>query len=81
MLLVCWVALRTRALPSSLAWFGAVVGSLGLVSTVPILHDAVYAFGLLQIVWFTWLGVTLLGKPRTSEEKQTRRFSAAETPA
>lgn len=36
------------------------VGALGLISVVPPLHDAAYAFGLLQIVWFAWLGVMLV---------------------
>jgi hypothetical protein len=59
-LLVSWVALRGSALPKVLGWLGVVVGGAGLVSVVPPLHDAAYAFGLLQIVWFVWLGVVLM---------------------
>jgi hypothetical protein len=33
---------------------------VGLTSVVPPLHDAAVAFGLLQIVWFAWRGVSLL---------------------
>ena len=62
MLLVCWTALRARALPTRLAWFGAVIGLVGLASTVPALHEASYVFGLLQIVWFAWLGTALLAR-------------------
>jgi threonine/homoserine/homoserine lactone efflux protein len=37
-----------------------VIGVVGLVSIVPPLHEAAYAFGLLQIVWFIWVGISLL---------------------
>ncbi len=60
MLVLSWTAFRARALPSALGWFGAVTGLVGLISTVPALHDAAYGFGLLQIVWFAWLGTVLL---------------------
>jgi hypothetical protein len=60
MLLVCWTALQGRAVPKTLCWFGAVVGLVGLVSTVPGLNELALVFGMLQIVWFAWLGVALL---------------------
>jgi hypothetical protein len=59
-LLVSWVALRSGALPKALGWLGAIIGVAGLVSIVPPLHDAGYAFGLLQIAWFVWVGVALM---------------------
>lgn len=64
-LLVSVVALRSGALPRALGWFGVVIGSAGLVSVVPPLHDAAILFGLALIVWFGWLGLTLL-RPRTA---------------
>jgi hypothetical protein len=68
MLLVAWTALRAKALPKALVWLGAANGLLGLASTIPALHDAALAFGMLQIVWFAWLGITLLApKARTRE--------------
>lgn len=66
-LLVSGIALRTRALPKALAWLGAVVGIAGLASAVPVLNDAVMAFGLLQIVWLAWLGIVLVKKPACAE--------------
>ncbi|RYV52829.1 DUF4386 family protein [Pengzhenrongella frigida] len=60
LLVVSWTALRGRALPTTLVWFGAATGLIGLVSTVPALHEASYAFGLLQIIWFAWLATVLL---------------------
>ena len=59
-LLVSVVALKSGALPKLLGWFGIAVGVVGLTSVVPPLHDAAIGFGLLQIVWFVWVGVTLL---------------------
>jgi hypothetical protein len=65
MLIVCWIALRGRVLPRPLAWFGVATGVIGLASTVPALFGGAIAFGLLQIVWFAWLGISLL-VPKTA---------------
>ena len=51
----------TRAgAPRALAWLGTAIGVAGLASVAPPLHEVSIAFGLLQIVWFGWLGVVLL---------------------
>lgn len=74
MLLVSWTALRAKALPKALIWLGAANGLLGLASTIPALHDAALAFGMLQILWFAWLGIALLApKARTSEAVNSRQ--------
>ena len=77
-LLVSWVALRSGALSKALGWLGIAVGTLGLVSIVPPLHEAAYAFGLLQIVWFVWLGVTMTRKPAAAEAGRVASASAVE---
>lgn len=59
-LLLSVVALRSGALPKALGWLGVLIGGAGLASVVPPAHDAAYLFGLLQIAWFVWMGVTLL---------------------
>jgi hypothetical protein len=59
-LLVSLVALRGHQLPTWLTWLGLVVGTAGIVSTVPGLAGVAVGFGLLVIVWFAGLGVTLL---------------------
>ena len=59
-LLVSVAALRTRGLPKVLNWLGVVIGSAGVLSVVPVLKDLGYVFGLLQIVWFAWLGIVML---------------------
>jgi hypothetical protein len=66
-LLVSLAALRTKKLPRTLNWLGMLVGAAGIVSVVPALGDAGYVFGLLQIVWFVWLGVVLLSARRRVE--------------
>jgi hypothetical protein len=59
-LLVSIVGLQSRSLPRSLGWLGLVVGLAGLLSIVPTLSATAYAFGLLMIVWFVWLGIAML---------------------
>ena len=59
-LLVSVAALRGAALPKALNWVGVAVGGAGVASVVPPLADLAYVFGLLQIVWFVWLGIVLL---------------------
>ncbi len=77
-LLVSWVALRSGALSKVLGWLGIAVGTMGLISIVPPLHEAAYAFGLLQIVWFVWLGVTMARKPVAAEAGWIPSASAVE---
>ncbi|MGA8046919.1 MAG: hypothetical protein WCA30_11710 [Dermatophilaceae bacterium] len=65
-LLVSIAALHTGALPKALNWLGILIGVAGIASVIPMLLDARYVFGLLQILWFLWLGLTLL-RTRTME--------------
>jgi Domain of unknown function (DUF4386) len=59
-LLMSVAVLRTGGLPKVLGWFGAAVGAAGVLSVVPVLKDLGLGFGLLQIVWFVWLGIVML---------------------
>lgn len=59
-LLVSAAALRTGGLPNVLNWLGLAIGTAGILSVVPALKDLRYGFGLLQIVWFAWLGMVML---------------------
>jgi hypothetical protein len=59
-LLVSVAALRTGGLPKALSWLGVAIGAAGVLSVVPLLQDLKYGFGLLQIVWFVWLGIVML---------------------
>jgi len=58
-LLVSCAALRTQRLPKLLNWLGLGIGAAGVLSVVPVLKDAAYIFGLLQIVWLVWLGIVM----------------------
>jgi hypothetical protein len=59
-LLVSVAALRTGRLPKLLSWLGVAIGAAGMLSVMPVLQDLKYGFGLLQIVWLVWLGISML---------------------
>jgi hypothetical protein len=61
MLLVSMAALKTGGLPKALNALGLAVAAVGIASVIPVLKDLAAAFGLGQILWFSWLGVVLLG--------------------
>lgn len=67
-LLVTVAGLRDHGLPRWLGWLGMAVAVTGIASVITPLHDAAIAFGLLQIVWFAWLGITLLRSAQPSEQ-------------
>jgi len=67
-LLVSIAGLRVGAFSRASGWFGVVVGAIGLASMVPPLADAAILFGLVQIGWFAWLGVTMLRPTERSEQ-------------
>ena len=59
-LLLSGEALRTKVLPRALNWLGVGIGAAGILSVVPALSGLEVAFGLLQIVWFFWLGIVMV---------------------
>lgn len=59
-LLVSLAGLSSRRLPRALNWLGLTTGIVGLASNIPPLRESAAVFGLLQIVWFVWLGIVLL---------------------
>jgi hypothetical protein len=72
-LLVSVAALRTGGLPKGLNWLGVAIGTAGVASVVPGLRESGYGFGLLQIVWFVWLGIVMLrATSRPVEVRQGR---------
>jgi hypothetical protein len=73
-LLVSVAALRTGILPKALNWLGILIGIAGIASIIPPLLDAIYVFGMLEIVWLIWLGVVML-RTRASEESQRQSVS------
>ncbi len=63
-LLVSWAALKSGKLPKVLNILGLLVGVVGIVSLAPMLNSLAMVFGVLQIVWFIWLGIILLSQPK-----------------
>jgi len=60
-LLVSLAALRAGQLPRGLNILGLVVGTVGIISLVPMLTGTLGpVFGLGQIIWFIWMGTALL---------------------
>ena len=67
MLLISWVAVQAGGFPKALNYLGIVVGAAGILSALPGLGDVGLIFGLVQIVWFIWLGIVLLrNSPRAT---------------
>jgi hypothetical protein len=60
MLLISWVALRAGIFPRALNYLGVAIGVAGILSALPGLGEVGMIFGLLQIVWFIWLGIVML---------------------
>jgi len=59
-LLVSLAALRAGGLPKGLNILGLLVGAVGIITIIPTLNALTGVFGLGQIIWFVWLGITLL---------------------
>jgi hypothetical protein len=73
-LLVSLAALRTAGLPKALNWLGILTGTAGIASVIPVLLNARLVFGMLQIVWFIWVGIAMF-RTRASEESQRQSVS------
>jgi hypothetical protein len=78
-LLVSVAALRTGALSRALNWLGLAVGAAGVLSVVPALQDLKYGFGLMQIAWFVWLGVTMLRTRARAAGPATEQLASLQT--
>ena len=62
MLIISADFLKSNQLSKSINWLGIIVGLAGIISMVPGLSDAGAVFGLLQIVWFIWLGILIIAR-------------------
>jgi hypothetical protein len=57
-------ALRAGELPKALNYLGLEISAAGIITVVPALGELGAVFGLLQIVWFAWMGIVMLrGRP------------------
>ncbi len=59
-ILVSKAAMDTNKLPGSLNILGIIVGTAGILTTIPPLEMLGAIFGLGLIVWFIWIGIVLL---------------------
>lgn len=57
-LLVSIAGIRGGLLSKGLNYFGLVIGVIGIVSTLPGLEDLSGAFGITQMLWFIWVGIS-----------------------
>lgn len=65
-------AMRHGGLPRPFSLLGWIVGVAGIVTVVPALGEiGGMVFGLIQIVWFAWLGIVLLRQPSPAPPEAT----------
>ena len=63
-LLLSVAGLRNGHFSRPFSLFGFIVGAAGLLSVIPALSEiSASIFGLTQIVWFAWLGISMLRRP------------------
>jgi hypothetical protein len=69
-LLVSWAALAARQFPKALNWLGLLIGVVGILTVIPPLGELASVFGVLLIVWFTWLGIILIRRDPATRPAQ-----------
>jgi hypothetical protein len=65
MLLISWTALQAREYPKGLNVLGIAIGVVGFISVLPGLNDLGSLFGMLQLIWFIWVGIVMLRQKTT----------------
>jgi hypothetical protein len=61
-LLISLAALKGASSSKALSYLGVLVGAIGIFSLLPGMADFAGLFGITQIVWFVWWGITILKK-------------------
>lgn len=77
MLLISWAALQARKFPKGLNYIGIVIAVSGILSALPELKDIGLIFGLLQVVWFIWLGILMLRDIQVNKANSADASSSA----
>lgn len=67
-LLTTTVAQRVNGLCKTINYLGGVIGLAGILTAIPGWGVLGAIFGLLQIIWFTFLGLYLLRTPATTKQ-------------
>jgi hypothetical protein len=63
-LLISRIGLKFSIVPKLLNYIGLIVGITGILTAIPGFGILGAIFGLLQIVWFAWIGIFLLRNPQ-----------------
>ena len=79
--LVSWAALRAGMLPRLLTYLGIGLGVAGILSVIPSLAGLVDVFGLSAVVWFAWLGITMLRNTQNKLSDVQREVPTERPPA
>ncbi len=58
--LISMMGLKHSVFNKLLNYFGLLVGGAGILTIIPVLKDLGAIFGLTQIVWFVWIGITMI---------------------
>ncbi len=76
-LLVSIAALKAEEFPRGLNYLGIIVGVSGIATIYP---DEVFTeiFGVTQIIWFVWLGISMLGQSNAIKSIQPTTNASAD---
>lgn len=69
--LISMTGLKHAAFNKFLNYFGLIVGGAGILTIIPGLKDLGAIFGLTQIIWFLWIGITMIKKGRSNKNTAT----------
>lgn len=58
--LISLTGLKELVFTKPLNYLGLLVGGLGILTAIPGLQDLGMVFGLIQIIWFAWIGIFFL---------------------
>jgi len=70
-LLISIMALKANALHKGICYVGIVAGIAGILSIIPVVNfvGGTAIFGITQIIWYVFMGITLLKQPKDTEFK------------
>ena len=70
-LLISITALKAKAFHKGICYVGTVAGVVGILSIIPAVNviGGAAIFGITQIVWYLFMGITLLKQPKDAKYK------------
>jgi len=76
-LLISFAALKAKAFPKGLNYLGLFVGASGIATVYPE-ETLTEIFGITQIVWFTWLGISMISQSDADSSTQLNTDTSAD---